>query len=31
MTLELFWFALPRMLMLAVVLFIAWRIATWVE
>jgi hypothetical protein len=29
MTWELFWFALPRMLLFAVFIFVAWRIATW--
>ena len=29
MTWELFWFALPRMVLLIPMFYIAWRIATW--
>jgi len=31
MTWEFFWFMLPRMMVFAVFMFVAWRIATWKE
>lgn len=31
MSWEFFWFMFPRMLVFAVFMFVAWRIATWEE